>query len=303
MKNNSLSVVVPCYNSKKRIIACINAIKLSFKHLSHKLKLEIIVINDGSTDGTDQEIKNLEGVQIITHSKNKGLSSARNSGIEASRSEYVAFIDSDIEVEQDWFEKMLTLLKKDDSIMGVTGHLRAPLSSSTDSLLAEYLFSNHRGAGDIDEKTPLLYNWFVFSNTVIRRRVLEKTGFFDEKLISYGGEDTELAIRINKIFPNSLRKCGAALSVHYYDKDLSQYKENMFEYGLNNFNYIVKKHPDYKKNLRATMIFSIKGYLAFNPINEFLCFILLKLIKHPLLVKFLVINSFVRGARLSKNSF
>ena len=300
MKNNSLSVVVPCYNSKKRIVACIDAIKLSLKKLSHKLDLEIIVINDGSTDGTHQEIKNLEGVKIITHSKNKGLSSARNSGILASQSEYIAFIDSDIEVEESWFEKLLAILKKDDSIVGVIGHLRAPPSNTSDGLLEKYLFSNYRGAVNIDEKTPLLYNWFVFSNTVIRRAVLEKTGNFDEKIISYGGEDTELAIRINKVSPGNLRKCGEALSFHYCDKSLSQYKENMFEYGLNNFNYIVEKHPDYKKTLRATLIYSIKGYFVFNHISEFLCFVLLKLIKHPLLIKFLVINSFVRGARLSK---
>ena len=300
MKNSSLSVVIPCYNSKKRIVGCIKAIKLSLSYLDKKIDSEVIVVNDGSTDSTSEYLDRIDGIKIITHSKNKGLSSARNSGIRASNSEYIAFIDSDIEVEKTWFKKILSLFVKDVSVLGVTGHLRAPFSNKSNDLLQKYLFSRYRGAGNINEKTPLIYKWFVFSNTVLRRSVLDKTGVFDENLISYGGEDTELAIRIDKVFPKNLRKCVGALSFHYSDKSLNQYKKNMFEYGLNNFNYIVEKHSDYKKKLRANMIFSLKGYLIFNPINELLCFLLLKLIKHPLLIKFSVINSFVQGVRLSK---
>ena len=300
MENNSLSVVVPCYNSKKRIVACIDAIKLSLKNLDHKFKFEIIVINDGSTDSSDEYIKKMDKIKVITHSKNKGLSSARNSGIRASSSEYIAFLDSDIEVEKKWFQKMLDLLVNDASIAGVTGHLKSPFSNKSRSLLEKYLFSNYRGSKNTDSKTPLLYKWFVFSNTIIRRSVLEKTGCFDESLISYGGEDTELAIRINRDFPNNLRKCGGAVSIHYFDKTLNQYRKNMFEYGLNNFNYIIQKHPDYKKSLGANMISSFRGYLIFNSISRSLCVFLLSLIKHPLLIKFLVVSSFVQGVRNSE---
>ena len=227
MKNSSLSVIIPCYNSKKRIIRCVNAVKLSLDNLNHKFKLEIIVINDGSTDNTGDIINKISGIKVITHSENKGLSAARNSGISASDSEYIAFIDSDIEVEKKWFQKILNLLINDISIAGVTGHLKAPCPKKSNSLLERYLFSDYRGAKNIDEKMPLLYKWFVFSNTIMRRHVLEKIGGFDEKLISYGGEDTELAIRINKKFPNNLRKCSSAFSFHYSDKSLNQYRKNI----------------------------------------------------------------------------
>ncbi len=302
MENNSLSVVVPCYNSKKRIVACIDAIKLSLDNLDPKFKFEIIVINDGSTDSTEKHIKKMDRVKVITHSKNKGLSSARNSGIMASSSDFIAFVDSDIEVEKKWFQKMLSLLVNNTSIAGATGHLKPPFSNKSRSLLEKYLFSNYRGSKNIDNKTPLLYKWFVFSNTIIRRSILEKTGLFDEKLISYGGEDTELAIRINRVFPKNLRKCMDAVSIHYSDKTLNQYRKNMFEYGLNNFNHIIEKHPDYKKKLGANLIYSFKGYLIFNSISRNLCLFLLNLIRHPLLVKFLVVSSFVQGVRNSKNS-
>ncbi len=300
MKNCSLSIVVPCYNSDKRIVACINAIKLSIENLPYKLRHEIIVVDDGSEDETAEIVSKIDGITIITHLKNKGLSAARNSGIHASQSEYIAFIDSDIILEKSWFYNMLDLFMKDDSILGITGQLKYPLTKKTKSLIDLYLFSNYRGIINIDKKSPLLYKWFVFSNTIIRRNILEKTGVFDEGLISYGGEDTELSIRINKKFPANLRKLNDAVAYHYCDKSLRQYSQNMYDYGLNNFNHIVNKHPDYKDSLGYDMVNSFKGYIIFNPINKFLVEISLKFIKHPLLIKFLVVYSFIKGARSSK---
>ena len=54
--------------------------------------------------------------------------------------------------------------------------------------------------------TPLNYKFFVFSNTIIRRSVLNEIGLFDESLFKYGGEDTELSLRISKKYPTGLRK-------------------------------------------------------------------------------------------------
>jgi len=297
MKSNSLSIIVPCYNSSKRIVGCINAIKLSIESLPNKLLCEIIVVNDGSKDKTEEIIKGIDGITMVSYSKNRGLSAARNSGINASNSEYIAFIDSDIIVEKTWFQKTLNLLIDDSSIVGVTGYLKKPLTKQTKSLLDIYLFSHYRGAKNIDNKTSLLYKWFVFSNTIIRRSLLERTGHFDERLKSYGGEDTELSIRINKDFSKNLRKDCGAVAYHYSDKSLNQYMRNMYDYGLNNFNHIIEKHPSYKKELGGNLPKSFIGYLIFNPINTFLCSSILKCIKHPLLIKFLVINSFVKGVR------
>ena len=65
--------------------------------------------------------------------------------------------------------------------------------------------------------------------------------------------------------------------------ELSQARKNMFEYGLNNFNYIIQKHPDYKKNLGANMVSSFRGRLIFNSISRSLCVFLLNLIKKNLI--------------------
>ena len=129
-----------------------------------------------------------------------------------------------------------------------------------------------------------------------------QVGSFDENLRLYGGEDTELSIRIDKKFPKSLRQETSAKGYHYSNKKLEDYLNNMFEYGKYNFYKIITKHPDYKQQLGSNIINSFWGYLFFNPIARLQCVLISKIVKHPLLIKFLVIDSFVRGARQSKKN-
>lgn len=88
-----LSIVIPVYNSEKVIESCVNSIlKQSYTDF------EIILINDGSTDNSEEICKKLENVdkrvKVVTQI-NQGVSAARNKGIKLSSGEYVMFVDSD----------------------------------------------------------------------------------------------------------------------------------------------------------------------------------------------------------------
>ena len=89
-----ISVVIPTYNRLPILEKCLLALE-SQKESKSFDDFEVIVVDDGSTDETSNKIKKINDIRIITHSKNKGLSSARNSGINASQSKYIAFVDSD----------------------------------------------------------------------------------------------------------------------------------------------------------------------------------------------------------------
>ena len=96
MENNILlSIIIPVYNTEGYIERCLESIANQQVN-----NYEIVIINDGSTDGSDKIIKTF----IISHpqikfkyynQKNKGLSSARNKGIELAEGTYLHFIDSD----------------------------------------------------------------------------------------------------------------------------------------------------------------------------------------------------------------
>ena len=120
---------------------------------------------------------------------------------------------------------------------------------------------------------------------------------FDESITNYGGEDTELAIRLHKKYPKGMRKLTGINAYHITEKTVEQHIENMFEYGKYNFFKIITKHPDYKNDLGYQWTKSIKGRVLFNPFNQLICKFLLKFLNHPLLIKFLVIDAFIRGVK------
>ncbi|MBR1470750.1 MAG: glycosyltransferase [Lachnospiraceae bacterium] len=120
MTNAKVSVIVPVYNVKDYLEACINSICCQTYQ-----NIEVILIDDGSTDGCgnicDRYAEQYENIQVI-HKKNGGLAAARNSGLEVSTGEYVAFIDSDDQIHPRFVEEMLRLCEDNDCGMAICSY-------------------------------------------------------------------------------------------------------------------------------------------------------------------------------------
>lgn len=108
-----ISVIVPVYNTSKYLKKCLDSI------LFQSLKeIEIIVVNDGSTDDSLRilkEYQNKDSRIKIINQKNMGLSGARNSGIKLAQGEYILHIDSDDWIEQDYLKDMYELAEKEEA--------------------------------------------------------------------------------------------------------------------------------------------------------------------------------------------
>lgn len=103
------SVIIPAYNSEKTIKRCIESIELP-----NRPDVEIIVINDGSTDETDSVCKALQEKYnnlIYINKENGGVSSARNAGLSVANGEFVMFVDSDDYVDNRCFETIDKYIK------------------------------------------------------------------------------------------------------------------------------------------------------------------------------------------------
>ena len=116
-----ISVIVPVYNSEKTLERCVRSLQRQTA-----VDLEIILVDDGSTDGSRLLVSTLarEDARIrVIHKENGGVSSARNAGIEAAKGEYLMFTDSDDYVEPEMAEKMLEGIGEDDiAICGFHHH-------------------------------------------------------------------------------------------------------------------------------------------------------------------------------------
>ncbi|WP_313373447.1 glycosyltransferase family 2 protein [Chishuiella sp.] len=108
-----ISVIVPVYNTEKYLSKCLDSI------INQTLKnIEIIIVNDGSIDNSqliiDNFVKKDSRIKSIIK-KNGGLSDARNFGIDNSKGDYLAFVDSDDYIDKNMFEEMYNLSQKHQS--------------------------------------------------------------------------------------------------------------------------------------------------------------------------------------------
>lgn len=106
--NELISIIVPFYNCENYIEICINSIlKQTYKNL------EIIFINDGSSDRSADIVKKYKEIKIIENETNRGVSYSRNIGIENANGKYIIFVDSDDYIENTCIEELYKIITKE----------------------------------------------------------------------------------------------------------------------------------------------------------------------------------------------
>jgi glycosyltransferase involved in cell wall biosynthesis len=109
--NNLISIIVPIYNAEKYLADCVESI------LSQTYEnLEVILINDGSTDNSLKicnYYKSVDNRIVLIDKPNEGVSSARNHGIEIAKGEYIGFVDSDDFIKTNMYEFLLKRIQND----------------------------------------------------------------------------------------------------------------------------------------------------------------------------------------------
>lgn len=112
-----ISIIVPVYNTSKYLEQCIKSIlEQTYK------KLEIILVNDGSTDQSPQiceKFRKSDSRITVIHQENQGLSAARNKGIEAATGKYLMFVDSDDYIGKDMVETLYSFLIENNADMSM----------------------------------------------------------------------------------------------------------------------------------------------------------------------------------------
>lgn len=185
MKCDSLvSVIIPAYNASGTIIPCINSVlQQTYSNI------EIIIINDGSNDNTQQIVEDYKEVKkisnlLIYEQSNSGPSVARNKGINLANGKYIAFLDSDDSWAYDKIEKQVRFLEDNEEAV-LVGTLKSEKKKKND---VEY----------ISFKKLLLKNYFFTSTVMCRSFVFKYFQFNSQQKYS---EDYRLWLQIAERFP------------------------------------------------------------------------------------------------------
>jgi len=130
MKSISLSFFLPAYNEEATIAEAVNEAVTVVNALPQIERSEIIVVNDGSTDGTKEEVERLienhTNVRLVNHPTNQGYGAALRTGFETARMEYVFFTDADLQFDMGELKKLLVHVPKYDAVIGYRARRRDP---------------------------------------------------------------------------------------------------------------------------------------------------------------------------------
>jgi glycosyltransferase involved in cell wall biosynthesis len=192
MKEDKISIIMPCYNSQAYLFESIkSSLEQTYKNI------ELIIVNDGSTDRSYDIIKNFKDSRIrLINQPNLGVSVARNKGLDSSTGKFIAFLDSDDFWRHDCLERLYNALKSEpDAVLSYCGWQNLGLKGGEGEPYIPPDYEQENKLQNLLRSCP----WPIHA-ALTRREAIESAGLFDESLTN--SEDYKLWLHIasfNKI--------------------------------------------------------------------------------------------------------
>ncbi|MEC2332492.1 glycosyltransferase [Bacillus subtilis] len=189
------SIIVLTYNQLALTKQCLESI---WKHTNNDC-IEVIVIDNGSHDGTRDYLKQITSIKAIFNTTNEGFAKACNQGLEVASGDNILFLNNDTVVTNQWLEPMIKLLYQDDKIgmVGpvsnyVSGPQQVPVNYTNVEEIEDFsrLYClQQRGRS----KAVLRLVGFCL---LVKKKVLDQVGGFDERFVGGSFEDDDLSLRV-----------------------------------------------------------------------------------------------------------
>jgi glycosyltransferase involved in cell wall biosynthesis len=240
-----MAVVICSLNGAAGVDRCLRALARQ----TIRSRLEIVLVDDGSTDGTG-DVGYRHGVRVIRHPVNQGLAAARNSGLSASSAPLVAFLDDDCEPEPDWAAELIA--GYEDGVAGVGGPV---LPAAPAGFMADFLSRNNPLTpleADLARSERIAYRFYLYlkrqwmpeepsgrrdvyafvgANMSFRRQALIDAGRFDERF-RFGCEEGDFCLTLTSAQPSCrLVFTPGALVVHHFEPMLRDTLRRSRAYG------------------------------------------------------------------------
>lgn len=164
-KKDKISVIIPAYNAEKYLSDAIVSVLKQTVPVD-----EIIVVDDGSTDGTKTIAQEFNKNVQYVYQENKGVAAARNKGLNLSKGDFITFIDADDIWLKNKIELQLQLFKKTPEAEMIIGFLQRVYKESNEEFFKVF---------DGDEPGIFVLQ---LGSTLIRKEVFKKVGNFDEEM-------------------------------------------------------------------------------------------------------------------------
>lgn len=235
--HSTIDIVIPAYNVRTVIQESIHS-TLSQKLPTGWLR-NIIIVDDGSSDGTAQNSQALfkDRVKVVSHPQNRGRSASRNTGWRSGSGMYVIFVDADCE----WLST--------ESLAGHLQILESGSEVSTGAIVSrdESFWGRYQNVLQASREKHFSSGnlaAFTSANFAIRRSILEASGGFDEGYRHYGFEDRDFLLRLVSLGA-TISFCAKAAIIHNPDSSLGEVCRKMMESGQHSSARFQSAHPEY----------------------------------------------------------
>jgi len=219
-----LSIIIPVYNEKGTILKILERVK----RVNIPLEKEIIVVDDFSTDGTREILKNFKKIKIDYHNKNKGKCDAIKTGLKHASGELIIIQDADLEYDPKDYNKLLKEINKGAGVVYGSRFLKKFKKDET------FILSHHLGNKILSILTTVLYGtkitdmetcYKLFKSDIIKNIKL------NSKRFGFEPEITAKVLKNHKIIE---------VPINFYPRDFEHGKKISWKDGIQHVFYLIK---------------------------------------------------------------
>lgn len=229
MNNKKVDIILPVWNNLIFTELCVSSIRNNTD-----TPYRLIIIDNGSTDGTAEYLKNLQremdNLMVITNKENLGWCKAINQGIEAGISKYVLFLNNDTIVTTNWLKKMID--KFSDNIAAI---------GPTSNAVSRRQHIQYNKPGVIVENTKLLIGFCLLIRRDILNILYKMDGYYiDERFGVGSSEELDLAIRVQNAGYSMLIARDVYIH-HFCSKTLENITDNLQDFHAEKYKILEDK--------------------------------------------------------------
>ncbi len=263
-----ISVIIPCYNVENRIKKCLDSlINQTYENI------ELICINDGSTDKTlsilkEYQKKNKEKIKLISR-ENRGISATRNEGLDIASGKYIGFVDSDDYVETDMYKKLYQKLISENADIVFCDYYEIGKKSKRGMRVGRENFSGNL------KNNPELFNtiWYAPWNKLYKRELFDDirfpldTKYEDLNAILKVFDKAHKIVKLDEpLYNYVLNEMGETFTINEKVFDIFKIFEDLTLY-FSKYKNDKKIYNEYEKLVCNTLFDYVKALILSNKFN------------------------------------
>jgi len=230
-------------------------------------KADIVVVDASKNNFSYERINQIKYIKI--NPSEKGFSNQRNIGIKNASTPYIIFIDDDVEITKDWFDKFTSEFEKyEDKIFGAMGAV-FPKQSNLISFVCGVL--GHPGGGfrlhNFSKGDNIFLSQVATCNTILNKKIVENVGMFDLQN-KFGSEDSELCLRIIKRYGNNKFLYVPSVIVwHYSPESFLRFIKWYIRRGISDIDLYLKHSIHLNYVIKTSIVLKFLVLLIFSLID------------------------------------